>query len=121
MFGRKFYLLTTALIAVAIGVAGITYPFYPRHLTIISTLTIGVPGFFLALAPATQAPPKPFLRDVAAFAVPAGLVLGVAVLLGHGLVHTSIGRSAAWRGSIVLQFWQTGISAWQRWGPGISR
>ena len=35
-----------AIIAVAIGVAGITYPFYPRHLTIISTLTIGVPGFF---------------------------------------------------------------------------
>ena len=32
---------------------------------------------------------------MAAFAIPAGLVLGVAVLLGHGLVHTSIGRSAA--------------------------
>ena len=32
---------------------------------------------------------------MAAFAVPAGLVLGIAVLLGHGLVHTSIGRSAA--------------------------
>ena len=38
-----------AIIAVAVGAAGITYPFFPRHLTIISTLTIGVPGFFLAL------------------------------------------------------------------------
>jgi FtsH-binding integral membrane protein len=32
---------------------------------------------------------------VAEFAIPAGLILGIAVLLGHGLVHTSIGRSAA--------------------------
>jgi cation-transporting P-type ATPase E len=34
-----------AIIAVVVGAAGITYPFFPRHLTIISTLTIGVPGF----------------------------------------------------------------------------
>ena len=34
------------------------------------------------------------MRDVAAFAIPAGIVLGIAVLLGHGLVHTSLGRSA---------------------------
>ena len=27
------------------------YPYLPRHLTIISTFTIGIPGFFLALAP----------------------------------------------------------------------
>ena len=27
------------------------YPFLPRHLTLLSTLTIGVPAFFLALAP----------------------------------------------------------------------
>ena len=32
-----------ALIAVAAGTAGITYPFFPRHLTIVSTLTIGAP------------------------------------------------------------------------------
>ena len=38
-----------ALIAVAVGAAAIPFPFYPRHLTVVSTLTIGVPGFFLAL------------------------------------------------------------------------
>ena len=38
--------------------------------------------------------PSAFMRDVAGFAIPAGVVLGFAVLLGHGLVHTSIGRSA---------------------------
>ena len=30
---------------------GWPYPFLPRHLTIISSLTIGIPAFFLALAP----------------------------------------------------------------------
>jgi soluble P-type ATPase len=39
-----------AIIAVSVGAAGIAYPFFSRHLTIVSTLTIGVPGFFLALA-----------------------------------------------------------------------
>src|SRR4029077_12810184 len=65
-----------------------------RQLSLAAAITVGVPAFFLALAPAAQAPQKPFMRDVAAFAIPAGLVLGIAVLLGHGLVHTSLDRSA---------------------------
>src|SRR2546430_7230954 len=39
------------LLALAVGVAGFPFPFLPRHLTIISSLTIGIPAFFLALAP----------------------------------------------------------------------
>jgi P-type E1-E2 ATPase len=84
-----------ALLILTVGVGGGSFPLLPRQLSLAAAFTVGIPAFFLALAPATQAPLKPFLRDVAAFAVPAGLVLGVAVLLGHGLVHTSIGRSAA--------------------------
>jgi magnesium-transporting ATPase (P-type) len=84
-----------ATLILTVGVGGGTYPFLPRQLSLAAALTVGIPAFFLALAPAAQAPLKPFLRDVASFAVPAGIVLGVAVLLGHGLVHTSIGRSLA--------------------------
>ena len=39
------------LLAVAVGAMLLPYPFLPRHLTIIDTLAIGVPSFFLALAP----------------------------------------------------------------------
>ena len=39
------------LLAVAVGIARWPYPFLPRHLTIVSSLTIGIPAFFLALAP----------------------------------------------------------------------
>src|SRR5438034_10885091 len=42
------------LLAVAAGVTLLPYPFLPRHLTIIDTLAIGIPSFFLALAPNTR-------------------------------------------------------------------
>jgi P-type E1-E2 ATPase len=84
-----------AVLILTVGVGGGSYPFLPRQLSLAAAITVGIPAFLLALAPATQAPPRAFMRDVAAFAIPAGIVLGVAVLLGHGLVHTSIGRSAA--------------------------
>ena len=84
-----------AVLILTVGVGGGSYPFLPRQLSLAAAITVGIPAFALALAPATQAPLRPFLRDVAAFAIPAGIVLAVAVLLGHGLVHTSIGRSAA--------------------------
>jgi cation-transporting ATPase E len=83
-----------AVLILTVGVGGGSYPFLPRQLSLAAAITVGIPAFLLALAPAAQAPPKAFLRDVAEFAIPAGVVLGVAVLLGHGLVHTSIGRSA---------------------------
>jgi P-type E1-E2 ATPase len=84
-----------AVLILTVGVGGGVFPFLPRQLSLAAAFTVGIPAFVLALAPAAQAPPKPFLKDVAWFGVPAGVVLAVAVLLGHGLVHTSIGRSAA--------------------------
>jgi cation-transporting ATPase E len=84
-----------AVLILTVGVGGGAYPFLPRQLSLAAAITVGIPAFLLALAPAAQARPRPFLKDVAAFAIPAGIVLGFAVLLGYGLVHTSIGRSAA--------------------------
>ncbi|MBC7292356.1 MAG: HAD-IC family P-type ATPase, partial [Actinotalea sp.] len=66
------------VLALAVGVAGLPFPFYPRHLTVISTLTIGVPAFFLALAPDARRARPGFLRRVLRFAVPAGLVAAAA-------------------------------------------
>src|SRR5689334_24036164 len=41
----------SVLLALLVVFWQIPYPFLPRHLTLLSTLTIGVPAFFLALAP----------------------------------------------------------------------
>lgn len=69
-----------SLIAVIVSLTAISYPFLPRQLTIVSSLTIGVPAFILALAPNSQRYRAGFLPRVLAVAVPAGLVAGVATL-----------------------------------------
>ena len=47
---------STPLLALIVGVARVPFPFLPRHLTIVSSLTIGIPAFFLALAPNASGP-----------------------------------------------------------------
>ena len=73
------------LIAVFVVIAGWKYPFLPRHLTIVSTFTIGIPGFFLALAPNKRRYVPGFLDRVLRFTVPAGIVASVASLTAYGL------------------------------------
>ena len=83
-----------AVIAIAIGLAGASYPFFPRHLTLISSLTIGVPGFFLALAPGAPRAQPGFVRRVLSFAIPAGVAVGAAVLATDAIAHAVPGVSA---------------------------
>ena len=40
-----------AFVIVAIGITPVDYPLLPRHLTLVGALTVGIPAFFLALAP----------------------------------------------------------------------
>jgi cation-transporting ATPase E len=68
------------LLAVVVGISGLPYPFYPRHLTIVSSLTIGIPGFFLALAPGAPRARTGYVGRTLRFAVPAGIVAGAASL-----------------------------------------
>ena len=72
----------TAL-AITVGVAGLPFPFLPRHLTLVSTLTIGVPAFVLALAPNNRRARPHFVARVARFAVPTGLVAAGATYLSY--------------------------------------
>ncbi len=39
------------VLILSIGLTPIAYPLLPRHLTIAAAITIGIPAFFLALAP----------------------------------------------------------------------
>jgi cation-transporting P-type ATPase E len=71
------------VLALAVGLAGLAFPFLPRHLTLISSLTIGIPGFFLALEPNSQRSRPGFVRHTLAFAVPAGLVAATGTLVAY--------------------------------------
>jgi len=88
-----------AIIAVAVGLAGITYPFFPRHLTIISTLTIGVPGFFLALAPGAPRARPGFTRRVLEFTIPAGIATAAAALASYAIARAVSGAGPAGPGA----------------------
>jgi P-type E1-E2 ATPase len=73
-----------AFLIVAVGITPAEYPLLPRHLTIVGSLTVGIPAFFLALAP-SEGPWRTdgFLRDVARFAVPAGVAAGLGVTTSY--------------------------------------
>lgn len=83
-----------SLIAVVVAMTAIAYPFLPRQLTIVSSLTIGVPAFILALAPSAQRYRAGFLPRVLSLAVPAGLVAGLSTLAARTWLALS-GASAA--------------------------
>ena len=57
------------------------YPLQPLHLTLISSLTIGIPSFFLAMEPNYDRVSGHFLRGVLRRAFPGGLTNVFAVLL----------------------------------------
>jgi cation-transporting ATPase E len=73
------------LLALGVGVGGLAFPFLPRHLTLIGSLTIGIPSFFLALAPNTERARRGFLRRVLRFTIPAGTLAAVATFLAYRL------------------------------------
>ena len=79
----------TALLAIAVGVTLLPYPFLPRHLTIIDTLTIGVPSFFLALAPNQRRYLPGFVSRVLRFAIPAGSIIAAATLAAYALARAA--------------------------------
>ncbi len=83
----KLFVTKSAFAAFLILTIGITeqeYPLLPRHLTLAAALTIGIPAFFLALAPSSGPWRTPrFLRDVASFAMPAGTAAGLGVAASY--------------------------------------
>ncbi len=75
------------LLAVAVGIALWPYPFLPRHLTIIDTLTIGIPSFFLALAPNLRRYVPGFVNRVLRVTIPAGSVAAAAAFAAFALAR----------------------------------
>jgi cation-transporting P-type ATPase E len=73
-----------AFLILSIGLTPTAYPLLPRQLTLAASLTIGIPGFFLALAPSSgRYSARGFLRELARFAVPAGTAAGLGVLSSY--------------------------------------
>ena len=100
---KNVYSLALAVITAATLAA---YPLAPIQLTLISTLTIGVPGAILALGPNKQRYLPGFLRRVLRFAIPTGIVTAAAAYGGYRAtqllaVHSS-GPAARTTATLVI-------------------
>ncbi|QXE36297.1 cation-translocating P-type ATPase [Streptomyces sp. GMY02] len=73
----------SVLLAILVACFQVEYPFLPRHLTLVSTLTIGVPAFFLALAPNKERARPNFVRRVMRYSIPSGVIAGLATFVTY--------------------------------------
>lgn len=99
------------LLAIAVGIARWPYPFLPRHLTIISSLTIGIPAFFLALGPSSLRYVPGFVPRVLQFSGRAGSVAATATFVVYAVArdvdHVPLdqARTAATIALLVVGLW----------------
>lgn len=77
---KNIFSLVLALVNI---LAGLPFPLAPLHLTLISTLTIGTPSFFLALEPNYERVNGRFLPGVIRKALPGALVNIIVVLFAQ--------------------------------------
>ncbi|HEY5695532.1 MAG TPA: HAD-IC family P-type ATPase [Candidatus Saccharimonadales bacterium] len=81
-------------LSLAVTLAALPYPFLPRHLAVISTVSVGIPAFFLSFAPNNQRYVPGFLRRVLQFAVPVGVLMATLIFAGYLAVMLTGGTSA---------------------------
>ncbi len=98
------------VLALTVAVLQLPFPFLPRHLTLISALTIGIPAFWLALAPDAERYRPGFLRRVLRFAVPSGTITAAAAFAAYSLARAEDvvpdqARTAATVALVVVALW----------------
>jgi magnesium-transporting ATPase (P-type) len=99
------------LLAIAVGITRWPYPFLPRHLTIISSLTIGIPAFFLALGPNSSRYVPGYVPRVLRFSGVTGLVAATATFVVYAVarqvdgVSVDVARTAACILLVVVGLW----------------
>ncbi len=82
-----------AIVSWAQGGEQLPYPFNPLHQSLLNMFTIGIPAFFLALAPTFDRAKPGFINRVLRFAIPAGLACAIPTFivyllsLNHGGAH----------------------------------
>ena len=102
-----------ACLIISTAILGVSFPFLPRHMTLLSMLTIGIPAAILALGPNKRKYVPGFLTRVLSLSIPAGVAAGLATFIaftwGEG---TTIQRSTlALVVLFIVNFWLLGVLA----------
>lgn len=107
----------SVLLAVLVIIAQVPYPFYPRHSTLLNAFTIGIPAFFLALAPNKERARSGFVARVMRLAVPAGAIAAVATFTSYLLAMGDASATQAQRSTaavvtlFLVAFWVLAVIA----------
>ena len=101
-----------AIFVLAIGLSGAIFPFLPRHMSLVSELTIGAPAFLLSFRAADQPCRPGYLRRVLRFSIPAGIVASTVTLATYwamrsGPIPTTLeeARTASTLVLTTIAFW----------------
>ncbi|MFJ4163990.1 HAD-IC family P-type ATPase [Microbacterium sp. NPDC089698] len=105
--------LYSILLALLVAVTAVPFPFLPRHVTLIAWFTIGIPAFFLALAPNTARAQDGFVRRVLDAAVPGGIGAALAsygayltarAVFGADHAHRVLNASTGFLALVIVAF-----------------
>jgi cation-transporting ATPase E len=66
------------------------FPFLPRQMTLVSSLAIGIPSFFLALAPNRRRYRPGVLKRVLTFSIPTGVIASAAVVTAFAVLQERV-------------------------------
>lgn len=118
----------SAVLAILVILAAVPFPFQPIHVTITGWFTIGIPAFLLSLPPNNARARDGFVERVMKFAIPAGIIVGVASFLTYMITsgwnvpaeHTQQ-STAALLALIIPSTWVLACIArpWSWWKVGL--
>jgi cation-transporting ATPase E len=78
------------LLALVSAAALWPFPFLPRQLTLVSTLAIGIPSFFLALAPNRRIYRPGVLGRILRYSIPTGVIAGLTCVVAYLPLYRTI-------------------------------
>jgi len=108
-----------ACLLISTAILGVAFPFLPRHLTLYSVLTIGIPAAILALGPNKRKYVPGFLFRVLSLSIPAGVAAGMAAFVAFAFLRGTPAQASTLALVVlfVVNFWLLGVLArpWLWW------
>lgn len=90
------------ILGASVTIVSLPFPFFPRHLTLLTALTVGIPSFFFGLAPNNERYRPGFLMRVLKFSIPTGIVIGALIFISYFFIGDEPDDTASALSSIVV-------------------
>jgi len=99
-----------ALLALVISLARWPFPLLPRHITLVGSLTIGIPAFVLSFTPSRRRYQPGLLKRVILFSLPAGVIATSATFTAVAMAHSNLISDGEVRTTAVIVLTCVGLA-----------